>query len=65
MFIPFIKLIEYIDVYMLVTLVYVNLNLIAILFLHSKINMIIDLQKKSIASFKEINDSYQKLIRNR
>lgn len=65
MFIPFIKLIEYIDVYMLITLVYVNLNLIAILFLHSRINIIIDLQKNYIAIFKEINDNYQKLIRNR
>jgi hypothetical protein len=65
MFIPFIKLVEYIDVYMLITLIYVNLNLIAILFLYSKINIIIDLQKKSIDTFKEINESYQRLIKNR
>ena len=47
MLIPFIKLIDYIDIYMLITIIYANLNLIAILFLYYRINKIDKINKEN------------------
>lgn len=53
MLVPFIKLVNYIDIYMLITIIYANLNLIAILFLSYKINKIKEKQQEFFSSYKE------------
>lgn len=47
MLIPFIKLIDYIDIYMLITIIYANLNLIISLFLYYRINKIDKINKEN------------------